>query len=210
VVWRRRRTLTGMLLRSKQGSSGRKEVPSARPVALGLVIVGLSIASSRIDRAGVVTDATIPAGSLVHTMAGEQISLPTVCWRWWSGQFRSIDDPLELDLWHVLVLEPLSLAFNHSCEPNCGLRNLRDLHAIRDIAAGEELTYDYSLNARGIYFWWRMACRCKCGARSCRGVIGNIASVPRAAYENYVRLGVIPREFRISRRLQIGRWHMGI
>jgi len=165
---------------------------------------------SRIDGEGVVTDSRIEVGSLVHTMSGEQISMLTLCWRWCSRRFRTIDDPLELDFFHFLILDPLSLAFNHSCDPNCGFKNMRDLHAIRTIEAGEELTFDYSLNARGIHFWWNMSCMCKCGAKNCRGVVGNIAALPTDVYDKYLSIGVIPKQFRISRRFTIGSWRLGI
>ena len=165
---------------------------------------------SKIDRDGVVTDSRIEVGSLVHTMSGEQISMLTLCWRWFSRKFRTIDDPLELDFFHFLLLDPFSLAFNHSCDPNCGFRNMRDLHAIRTIEAEEELTFDYSLNARGIHFWWKMSCMCKCGAKNCRGVVGNIATLPTDVYAKYLSKGAIPKQFRISRRFTIGSWRLGI
>jgi hypothetical protein len=166
--------------------------------------------TSHIDREGIFTDSRIEVGTLVHTMSGEQISMPTLGWRWFSGKFRSIDDPLELDFFHFLILDSFSLSFNHSCDPNCGFRNLLDLHAIRTIEAGEELTFDYSLNARGIYFWWRMSCLCKCGAKNCRGLVSTIATLPDSAYDRYLSMGVIPKQFRISRRLTIGSWRLGI
>jgi hypothetical protein len=172
--------------------------------------VAISKTNSSIDREGVVTDSRIEVGALVHTMAGERISMPKLGWRWLSGEFRTIDDPLELDFFHFLILDSLSLTFNHSCDPNCGLTNLQDLHAIRTIEAGEELTYDYSLNARGIYFWWHMACRCKCGAKNCRGVVGNIATLPMDLYERYTRIGIVPKQFRISRRITFCGWSFGI
>lgn len=62
---------------------------------------------------------------------------------------------------------------NHSCEPNTEIdsswtaetKTLRPWwFAIRDIAAGEELTYDYA-------FAGSVAERCFCGATACRGVI---------------------------------------
>lgn len=34
--------------------------------------------------------------------------------------------------------------FNHSCEPNAGFRSSIVLEAIRDIKAGEEITFDYA------------------------------------------------------------------
>lgn len=55
---------------------------------------------------------------------------------------------------------------NHSCTPNLGFDNgsLR-LHALRDVASGEELTWDYStsMDEAG----WRLACRCR--SANCRG-----------------------------------------
>lgn len=58
---------------------------------------------------------------------------------------------------------------NHSCGPNAELRLDRPrihLVALGDIAAGEEITFDYAAAYPGA---WAM--KCKCGAVSCRGVI---------------------------------------
>ncbi len=54
---------------------------------------------------------------------------------------------------------------NHSCAPNAGLRGQVALVALRDIAAGEEVCYDYATSEGG-------ACpefECHCGAPQCRG-----------------------------------------
>ena len=34
---------------------------------------------------------------------------------------------------------------NHSCDPNCGIKNTVQVVAMRDIKAGEELSYDYEM-----------------------------------------------------------------
>jgi hypothetical protein len=59
---------------------------------------------------------------------------------------------------------------NHSCEPNVGFSNQMSLVAIRDIAAGEELSMDYaSCDSRSSFKF-----NCNCGAGDCRGqVTGN-------------------------------------
>jgi len=62
---------------------------------------------------------------------------------------------------------------NHSCAPNCRAEQVRGriwIVARREIAAGEELTFDY-----GFPFaeWRRHPCRC--GARGCPGFIVNAA-----------------------------------
>jgi SET domain-containing protein len=65
--------------------------------------------------------------------------------------------------------------FNHSCAPNCeAVTEQRRvyLEALRTIAAGEELTYDYQLGRGG---WhpaeWARRYACRCGAASCRGTM---------------------------------------
>jgi len=55
---------------------------------------------------------------------------------------------------------------NHSCEPNIGVRGQIVFVAMRDIAAGEELTHDWATTDDDTY---RMECRC--GATTCRKII---------------------------------------
>lgn len=57
---------------------------------------------------------------------------------------------------------------NHSCEPNSGIRGQIDLIAMRDIEAGEEITFDYCMTISDDLFD-RMECHC--GAKTCRKVI---------------------------------------
>jgi uncharacterized protein len=59
-----------------------------------------------------------------------------------------------------------AMFLNHSCDPNCETDEIDDrvwILAIRDIAAGEELTYDYNL-----YDGDESEAACNCGAESCR------------------------------------------
>ncbi|WP_193185814.1 SET domain-containing protein [Nisaea sediminum] len=55
---------------------------------------------------------------------------------------------------------------NHSCDPNVGMVGQIAFHAMRDIAAGEELAFDY---ATGDDDDWKMECRC--GAENCRRTV---------------------------------------
>jgi hypothetical protein len=56
---------------------------------------------------------------------------------------------------------------NHSCEPNCGLDGSQMLVAMRDIAPGEELTFDYAMCDASDYDEFA----CLCGTRTCRGIV---------------------------------------
>ena len=81
---------------------------------------------------------------------------------------------------------------NHSCDPNCGLRvhsSGFDMIALRDIAAGEELTYDYSTHQE--HPEGEMICLC--GAASCRGVVRSFSTLPSPLRRRYLDLGVVAR-----------------
>lgn len=64
---------------------------------------------------------------------------------------------------------------NHSCEPNCEAvveSGRVFIEALRDIAPGEELTYDYHLERHGRDdAEWEQRYACRCGAESCRGTM---------------------------------------
>ncbi|CAN5539249.1 SET domain-containing protein-lysine N-methyltransferase [soil metagenome] len=73
-----------------------------------------------------------------------------------------------VDLWLASDGSSLDDDVNHSCEPNAGFSDgTPTLFALRDIAVGEEITWDYStsLSEPG----WELICRC--GTPSCRGVV---------------------------------------
>lgn len=61
---------------------------------------------------------------------------------------------------------------NHSCDPNCGIRvnetGAHDLVAFRDIAVGEELSYDYAMRN---YLIEHFPKKCSCGSSICRGQV---------------------------------------
>jgi hypothetical protein len=55
-------------------------------------------------------------------------------------------------------------SINHSCSPNCGMRNATQVVSMRPIAVGEELTFDYSMSDASDYDEFD----CACGAPNCR------------------------------------------
>jgi hypothetical protein len=101
------------------------------------ITVPASVADSRIAGRGLFTDGSISRGSAVVRFASPPMS----------------------------VADFLSL--NHSCDPVLGWADDRTLVAIRDIAAGSELTTDYALalDTDGALVW------CRCDTYRCRQVI---------------------------------------
>jgi hypothetical protein len=63
------------------------------------------------------------------------------------------------------VLAPPGCYLNHSCDPNA-MRHGVKVFAWRPIAAGDEVTIDYRLNAFDGSSW-----PCECGAESCTGTV---------------------------------------
>ena len=60
--------------------------------------------------------------------------------------------------------------FNHSCDPNVGVKGQILVQARRAIVAGEELTFDYETTDVSMTPF-----ECRCGAKQCRGRIDGSA-----------------------------------
>ena len=66
----------------------------------------------------------------------------------------------------VVLMRSPERHINHSCDPNCYAKTVdgrRLVLALRDVEAGEEITYDYCINGGGTTVW-----NCHCGAARCR------------------------------------------
>jgi hypothetical protein len=94
---------------------------------------------------------------------------------------------------------PPGVFANHSCAPNAGIQNDRDLAALRDIRPGEEIRYDYSTTMDEKSF----TMHCRCGAPGCRGVVTDFSELPVRVQEFYLSRGLV-MSF-IVRRLR-GAW----
>jgi uncharacterized protein len=82
--------------------------------------------------------------------------------------------PAEIQIGDDLFIGPLrpeeregSMIFsNHSCEPNIGVQGQVVFVALRDVAAGEELTHDWAMTDDDLD-----ETPCRCGAPGCRRVV---------------------------------------
>jgi SET domain-containing protein len=99
------------------------------------------------------------------------------------------DDLLALqigpDLWLCSDGSLLDDMVNHSCDPNAGFSDGEPvLYALRDIAAGEEICWDYStsISEPG----WFLECRC--GSARCRRIVrpwGELMEADRERLRRY-------------------------
>jgi hypothetical protein len=136
----------------------------------------IEVRASAIQGLGVFARRTIAEGTRIIEYAGEVISQREGDARYDDGAMprhqtflMSLDDGRCVD---AAVGGNESRFINHSCEPNCEAVEVDGrvwIHAIRRIAAGEELAYDYAYaradgDDESFY-------RCGCGAPACRGTI---------------------------------------
>ena len=158
--------------------------PAGPPVVVRRKRIG-----GRSQRA-VFTTRAIRAGETIGTYDGDVFTRDQILALIASGEIRDGVDPLEIGPDLYLRVEGPLLRVNHSCEPNAGLARRCDLVALRDLAAGEEVTCDYATNSsvRNAYV---MPFDCRCGAPSCRRRIGNLASIPLERLRLYLEAGAL-------------------
>jgi SET domain-containing protein len=138
------------------------------------------VRKSGVHGRGVFATRPIPAGDVIFEYVGEVIS-------WTEALRRHPHDPsdphhtfyVHVDDDHVIdgkVGGNSSRWINHSCEPNCEADQTDDgrvfVKALRDLAPGEELCYDYGLVIDERYTpALKKQYACHCGTPSCRGTM---------------------------------------
>lgn len=137
--------------------------------------MGLIIRSSAIHAAGCYTTAPIASGTRVVEYTGPRISKELADERY--------QDLLATYLFGIgdgsVVIDGHGTAMfiNHSCEPNCETDETDGrvwIVSIRDIEAGEELTYDYNL-----YDGDESDAVCNCGSKNCRRTMYSAEEIRR-------------------------------
>jgi hypothetical protein len=71
-------------------------------------------------------------------------------------------------LWSAHLRQTTADWINHSCAPNAGLAGQVTVVAMRDIAAGEEICFDYAMCSSCLLDDFD----CRCGTPGCRGHVG--------------------------------------
>jgi SET domain-containing protein len=129
--------------------------------------MGLIIRSSAIHAAGCYTTTAIRKGARVAEYTGRRLSKA-------EADAAYEESPITYlfglgDGSVVIDGHCAAMFINHSCDANCETSEEEDrvwVKAIRDIAPGEEITYDYCLYDGG-----DDEALCNCGTQKCRGTM---------------------------------------
>lgn len=139
--------------------------------------MSLIIRSSAIHAAGCYTTAPIKKGTRVVEYTGPRISKEEA-----DEKYRDSPTTYLFGLGDGSVVidgHGTAMFINHSCDPNCESSEIRGrvwITAVRDIAADEELTYDYCL------YDGEEEAPCNCGAANCRRTMYSKEEVKKRAH----------------------------
>lgn len=138
---------------------------------------GLIIRSSSIHAAGCYTTLAIKKGSQVCEYDGPRFTKDEADERYADRFITYLFSCGE----EGMVIDGFGMAMfiNHCCDPNCETEDDGGrifVKAVRDIRAGEELTYEYNLHDSD-----DEEGDCYCGAKKCRGTMFSDAEVRRRA-----------------------------
>jgi hypothetical protein len=140
---------------------------------------------------GVYADEFIPAGVFVLEFEGPLVPASLVPW------------PLAPQDDHYLQVGPrvfrgptdgLDNLVNHSCDPNTKVvidEYDATLVSLRDILAGEEITFDYSTTSTDPPSLWTLDCRC--GTARCRRTISGFLTLSSKDKARYVAQRAVPK-----------------
>lgn len=137
------------------------------------------IRRSRIQGLGAFATERIPRGTTIVEYAGQRLSPAEADARYPDDATQrhhtflfAIDDDVVID---AAVGGNEARFINHSCDPNCDAvieEGRIWIEAIRDIAPGEELAYDYAYELKERHTpAAKRRFPCNCGAGNCRGTL---------------------------------------
>src|SRR5262245_38991382 len=115
---------------------------------------------------GVFAREAIRAGTTVAGFGGAMVDRKELANLGEAVQHHALQVDDDLFLASVPPFDPADYV-NHSCDPNCGIVGSVLLVTMRDVAAGDELCFDYAMTDMDDYDQFV----CQCGTAICREVV---------------------------------------
>ncbi len=143
-------------------------MPNETSIPLSYRSPKTEVRESPIHGRGLFAREAIAKDEIVMIKGGHIISRTTL------AKVTPVLGPVEIQIADDFYIAPTTpearegamLYSNHSCDANLGLRGEITFVAMREIAAGEELTHDWAITDND-----DTSTKCLCGAANCRGTV---------------------------------------
>jgi len=133
------------------------------------------IKKSKIHGLGIFAKKDIKKGELVGTIEGKIIPKKEA-YKKYRKYYRFLH---AINHSEYILNRNLTMYTNHSCTPNCGLKNTVKIIAMKNIKKDEEITIDYNT----LEYDWEM--KCNCGSRFCRKKVMGYKYMSQALKKKY-------------------------
>ncbi len=154
-------------------------------------ITKIEVRTSPIQGNGVFAIIPIKKGETVCFMEGKEVDWFKCLLLVLTKQVH-IDMPFQMTKNSYLLLEPLFIAINHTCNPCCAIIGKNQLIARRDIEVGEEIAFDYSTTVLPSFTSKNWLMECRCGAENCRKEVRNADFIPENQLIDYIKHNQLP------------------
>jgi len=151
------------------------------------------ISESGIDGKGLFAGKAFDFNSIVYQPNGKIVQADEIDWD--NLGKEAYNGFLQIGAWEYLDgrADSKFRYLNHSCNPNIGYKKLKgrvSFIAIKPIAKGAEITFDYSTTMSEELDQEPMPC--KCNSKNCRKVIADFRLLPKDVKKRYMDLGIVP------------------
>lgn len=135
-------------------------------------------------------------GEFVWELLGKKI-LPKNVKLLMGGYREDLISPLQIGPALYYKLDKPSYYFNHSCDPNTGMRHKSSLFALKNIKRGQELTFDYSTTIDESFV-------CECGSPKCHKGIFDFLALPIKRQRYYFINRALP-DFIVKKMVKVNK-----
>ena len=155
----------------------------------------IKLKKSKINGKGIFASENIKKNETICFLKGKEKNIPQIKKEYLEGK-EKINDPLQIKEDTYIDIEKPYLYFNHSCNPNAGIREKNELFAIKNIKKEEEITFDYSTTSWekdwGLKDEKEFAMKCNCNSKNCRKIIKDFPYLDKKSKQKYLKLKALP------------------
>lgn len=142
--------------------------------------------------AGLIANNSFNRGEVIGNVSGLVTSNPIINLEI-NQEYQLNEKIIQISNSQFLELDEIWNGINHSCSPNAGMDDTRNLIALQYIAQGEEITIDLATSILSVASSPYAKLQCRCGSFECRETIGSIHNVHAFHLLKHIECNALPR-----------------